>query len=328
MVASTQPGQGDFISLPPEDFETEELREVIFGRSERLPKVFALNLLRRREYPQRVADLAYVLADEQEAPGIRHAAALELGRLASPEAIKALRETTASPDPLVRQGISTAISSLKGESPDQPTRVSDQEIVWPEARRVQPSRVLPPFPHESALLVLGDQEPSQILVRPATTQELMLAVRQATGQEPEEAPSLQGLALNCEGSEFMYIPPTGGTLPSAADLLRDKRSLGLVAIRHPQEYDQWEAKYAVFSQPSDRSGQLQIFIINWEGEVVYAGEGALAEAKITFRLAAVDKPGAVPIEVAGALEEGNVRIERAQSGAIAKEPLAPKPLSN
>ena len=54
-----------------EQYSVEELREVVFGNSDRLPKVLALTLLGRKDYPNKLADFQRVLEDESVARGPR-----------------------------------------------------------------------------------------------------------------------------------------------------------------------------------------------------------------------------------------------------------------
>src|SRR5207302_3319803 len=70
----------------------------------------ALLLLGRKTYPEKAADLERLLTDEAAPPRIRNAAALELGRLGTPEAVAVLERGLALGDDLVLRGVLEALA--------------------------------------------------------------------------------------------------------------------------------------------------------------------------------------------------------------------------
>src|SRR5262249_49079970 len=100
----------------PAKFSVEELRRMILKGDGPLPQVLALSVLRRKAYPNKVKDFQRVMLDQGESPAVRHAAALELGRIGSTQAIAALRKGAKAKHELVARGAATALT-MAGEAP-------------------------------------------------------------------------------------------------------------------------------------------------------------------------------------------------------------------
>lgn len=283
-------------------FGVEELREVVFGRSDRLPKALALSLLGRKEYPeeQKVDDLRRVLEDEQQPPRLRHTAAIELGRVGSRRAAEVLERAQEIQDSFVVRGVRRSLGQVR--RPEVP-----REAVSP--------------PRQSMLRV-DPERAERIQVGRLDEENASLAARQAS----ETAPGIRlsarsALLLQCGGRNLLYLPNEDLDTPDVPRrLLREEAVVGIVAERHTLEADRWETRYHVLTRPSDSSAAFQILVTTDTGEVVFAGEGRVEGESARFSLATVDHPGGVAIEIQGSSEAGRLQIEQARSELRRKRP--------
>jgi HEAT repeat protein len=111
------------ISIDADTFTLEELRAAVFGDdSERLSKMLAVQLLGRKDYPEKLSDLRRVLLDEGQSIRARHSAAIELGRMNSSEAAAALREAAGIRDDFVRSAVLLALQPERGSSGTKPEK--------------------------------------------------------------------------------------------------------------------------------------------------------------------------------------------------------------
>jgi hypothetical protein len=318
----------DYTVLRPEDYTVEELRAALSGTSSRLPKVFALNLMRRKDYPERVADLSRVLSDEQQEAAVRHTAAIELGRLGSAEAVAALQQATPV-HPFIREGVLRGLRIAQGAPQAGPERPATSGGQWmPSAGNLGMERrgTSLPVADPSTLLRPQRGRRSPIDVRTATPQEVTQALTEIVGQEPQGGSVAQALVLDCQGASFMYIPPPATRLPAPEEVLREAMAVGVVASRYTQEHDRWEARYRVFTQPSGRVGVIEISLTTQAGDIVYAGEGTISGERLSFTLGAVARPGAVPMELVGSFEAGRLTIASGTSATTATDVVAPRPI--
>jgi HEAT repeat protein len=111
------------ISIKADAFTLEELRAAVFGDdSERLSKTLAVQLLGRKDYPEKLSDLRSVLLDKRQPVRARHSAAIELGRMNSGGAAAVLREATGISDDFVRSGVLIALQLHRDASGSTPER--------------------------------------------------------------------------------------------------------------------------------------------------------------------------------------------------------------
>ena len=91
-------------------FSVAELRKMAFEDKGPLSRPLALALLGRKRYPRKTQDLERFVMDETETPRLRNMAALELGRLGTPAAVKALERGLSVKEDVSLRGVLEGIS--------------------------------------------------------------------------------------------------------------------------------------------------------------------------------------------------------------------------
>lgn len=95
------------------------------------------------------------------------------------------------------------------------------------------------------------------------------------------------------------------------DLLKHKTLLGAVATRAMNEED-WRVDHLLLAEPvAGLACSVHVMVQQRAGELVMAGWGELAHGQLLFHLHAVNRPGAVPVAIAGCLGDGRLDITHA-----------------
>ena len=307
MTRNQATSNADMITLDPKKFRIDELHKMIFEGKGPLPKVLALSVLRRKDYPDKVRDLKRVLMNEREEPRTRHAAAIELGRIGSPAAAAALRQGLKAKQSLVVRGAKSGLAALGEVAPD-----SSQH--WPQTllryqKSIAETKI--PFPAPSKFIALGPA--NEVPSHPANNQAAAVAIQHivASGLSlPLKAQN--AVALQC-GQRDLLLLFTESLINGEAAKSNRPAVLGVVAAHYTEESDHWSPKYLVLSQPSRPPGELQVLVTSSTGVVVLGGTAKLAGQHADFALKAVRQPGTVPIEVEGAYDSGEIHLTRVRS---------------
>jgi len=310
----------DILTPDPKEFSVEELRKILAGESDRLPKVVAVSVLRRKDYPEKekIADLERVLQNEQESPRLRHAAAVELGRLASPNAVANLRSALKISNEFVRRGVAQSLQLL-GE--DVKTTVAKPITpVTGEALLVLHLRSAPgvgvPFPEPKDFLAPA-RAALAVKFQKANPEEATRAAHEAVGAElglhliPESA-----LAVRCLDRTLLYLPTQDAVRPDGPQRLLGKNGVaGVVVVRFTHEVEVWSVKYFVLTQPSGRDKELQILLVTAGGVVAFAGTAEVGGERAHFTLRTVVHPGAVAARIEGLCQDGVILFTQIRSEA-------------
>jgi len=309
-MTGTEPmTEADVFSVDPARFSVEELRRMISKGDGPLPKVLALSVLRQKTYPNMVKDFQRVMLNEHESPAVRHAAALELGRIGSTQAVAALRKGVKAKHELVARGAATALT-IAGEAPPVSRKPA---MRWLQRFHRYKTNATGPgitFPKASSFIRLG--EASEVTFRSANRNEAALAIKQIAGAGRDlPLSAASAVALRCGERTLMFLPTE--TLASG-DLVKEgfkrQAAVGVVASHHTVETDTWSPKYYILCQPSRKRNELQMLLTTSTGTLAFAGTARIDGEHASFKLKTVKHPGAVPAEVEGTYDRGKVRFAR------------------
>ena len=300
------------------DYTLEQLRQVLFGESQLLPRRIAIQLLARKSYPEKLDDLRRVLDDEQQDARTRHAAATALGRLGTPEAMEALRSKLDSKDRYVLRGIRQALegkASEIGAGEREMEAAPGEEPRWNQRlsayRQGTPGMEFP-FPAAGQFLPVDLEKAQSIPSTLAPAEGMSTALEQISQQAAGlNLVGENALSLRCAGRDLMVLL-TGEASASQrrAEFTKRKTVFGVVAVRFGLETQAWSPKYYILTQPGQKADEFQIFLTSTRGRLEFAGTAEVKGERTEFSLRAVSRPGATPAEMSGVFEAGVLRLER------------------
>jgi hypothetical protein len=310
-----------------EAFSVAELRRMVFEGEGPLATPLALMLLGRKSYPEKATDLERLLMDEAAPPRIRNSAALELGRLGTPDAVAALERGLTLNDDLGLRGVLEALSLVRIER--VPAGIDDLidrgGPVGQAARRT------------SALIAhrLGIAGPS--LANPVPTATNAMEVHAADPKEVETAIAALGKAapglrllregasmFQCGGPPLMFLPcGDGGDWIDVRRFMYRTAEVGVVAVLNTREFRHWALRYRVVIEPAAGDG-IRIVVSTTKGQVVLEGSARIDGQHTTFEIRSVADPGSLSIELDGVVDQGRVRFTAARS-SLHRRP-SPSPL--
>lgn len=169
------------------------------------------------------------------------------------------------------------------------------------------------FPGGEGLLSLADCDGHAVPVeRPAAqvTQAVLLALRESSlGLEfdPDNFICLRyGQAMHIACVSRQAARPD-----NMADLLKQRTLLGAVVTRS-MDKDGYNVDHVLLTEPvPGLCCSVHMMVQHRSGQVVMAGWGELAHGQLLFHLQAVNRPGAVPVAIAGCLGGGRLDITHA-----------------
>lgn len=301
-----------------EAFTLEELREAVFGSSDRLSKVLAVQLLGRKDYPEKVADFRHVLLDERQSMRARHSAAVELGRMKSEQAAVALREGLKTHDDLVRRAVLLSLGRVGGAQDIPVIQAQREQAVVEQSANWAATLIAYRFGEGGHEIAFQDAGSSQAIEGGGRAGKIRCGrddekASRAVLETVEDAP---GIRLTARGAVVMYCENISIYLPNeqfAAPvgpprLLERKAIAGVVAAI--DSHARWSVKYLVLTHPSKSSGSLKISVTTTTGTLVYAGEGTVAGGRLQFTLITLQQAGVMPLEIKGTFDQqGQLYLE-------------------
>jgi len=323
--------------LDAEDFSVEELREVVFSDSVRLPRVLALSLLAKKTYPEKLDDFRRVLSDEAQVPKVRHVAAIELFRDGSDEARQVLMDNIEVKDELVLRGVLDSLSSLGGPETleavatrrEQETAIRSavEPVMSMTSYRLNVEGFEVAYPEQEQFIEIDPERSETVELEPGDPETVTKSIADLSKSMPATALSSEGaLTIQCGNRSLMFLFDQGfADLETPRQLLERKAAPGVVAVRYTLESDTWETRYYVFTQPVEGSQQIQILLTTTKGTVAFAGTADVEGERAVFALRTVEHPGAVPVEIDGIYEAGELHIEQARSELRSRAQLVPGP---
>ena len=301
--------------------QNERLPDVVLGRDRTFARDQAIAQLGDSAHPDRESLLARVLENTYEPRRFRVAAAISLGRSATPAAeevlLRNLPKTSDDAFPEVlrslgRIGGLAALEAIKSLSlapvhPDAYVAAYASTLI---AHRFGLSGHELPFPPAKDLLEVPTQETRPIdldVAEPATAQAVLEALKyRPYGIEFDPSALTR---TRCAG-EINVVCTNREFLGAAVErLARQKAILALAALQSP-ETGRYVASYVVLSRPSDE-GTVAIMVHRCSGKLALAGTARVIDNSLEFELRAVRHPGARAISVKGILRDGRFQIGEA-----------------
>lgn len=316
------------------DYSVEQLRQVLFAGSQILPKSIAVSLLERKSYAEKFDDIRHVLEDEQQDAKTRHAAAMALGRLGTPEAMEILRSKLEIEDRFLQRGVRQALEQAaitRASSEEAGEAEPSEDRGW--GQRLAAFRSGAPglefsFPTGQQLLPIDLEQALTVEIKPALTGEASQIIEEISlGSAGLRLTRANAVGMRCAGRDLMVLLSDDEPgLKKPAVLAERKAFLGVVAIRFGLESQAWSPKYYVLTQPGKERGEAQILLTTTRGRMIFAGTARIEGERAEFSLHAVVQPGATATEVTGSYDAGVLRLERVLTAQISLKKKQPRPL--
>jgi hypothetical protein len=300
------------------DYTVKQLRQVIFGDSQLLPRNLAVMLLERKRYDGKLDDMRRVLDDEQQDTRTRVAAATALGRLGTPTARQALRLKMDTPDDFLRRGIHQALDRIASAgSPEEAGKTGEPTRSTYEL----------PFPTQDQFTPVDPSQARTVPTEPGPTRGMATMVKQVGQFTPGLRLSRENaMSLRCGGQDLAILLAREKTGPiTPEELTRRKAVLGVVAVYFGLESKAWSPKYTILTQPGAGQDEVQVFLAKTRGRIAFAGTAQVKDQMAAFIIRALPAPGALPAEISGVYEAGALHIERLLVAQTRMPGLQPQP---
>lgn len=311
------------------------LRAVVAGHDRSLPRDVAMTLLVASDLPTRHRDLKAVLSDEQESPAMRYLAAINLGRVGTPEAVEALIRSSNTRDEAALEGIITALGYIGGISALEVISEFKRHGAKFVAARAEFAAALishrlgldgndlPVYDRESYLAILGAARPFRITAAGAAAAELCLRslADQPFGVEFAERPMYQ---IRCERNALMIVFNRVLIGGEAIQMLRERKTLWGVIARRSEQTGLYSAGHLILSSPAKEGDEINVLIHRLKGESAYAGTARVEGDRAWFTIGTISQPGAVAVMIEGSYRQGRLDITTSQSATYSlkkREPI-------
>jgi HEAT repeats len=305
---------GDMIEA--DAYSVEELREALFEGRGRVARPLALALLSRKNYPDKVADFKRLLIDEAEQPRLRALAATGLGQISTPASLRALERGLESRDNVTLRAVTKALASVgtRKHVATLESLASDPGPIGRDAqraldvliRRLNLTRQTDAEMTTLPLRATGDLAP--IRIRAATAGDVANVIKALPGRKLARRGAV---SMDCQGRHLVFVF-NEASLGQGLDMFNRGGEVGIVAEPPTVEGVEWSARYrvTVLAEPE----AFRVMVDTVDGRPVLLGRGTRERGGASFELAALDMPGAVPVEIRGRFEGEKVRVEQALSG--------------
>lgn len=307
---------GDYISA--EKFTIEELRTAALKGRGDLSPLLALRLLALRDYAEKEPDMQYVLQSPSAEPGLRLTAAHALANIGSESARRTLLATldTDTADAVIVRGVVAALARMGGHDVLQRVRQIDPDLLNTESRYRMARAAYEldtegfDLPQQRELTMLDPVQfemqsiPSEAASAKVTTRVLGDLGESGLKIDPDRDSAIQ---IHCQGGDLFAV--LDGTLKNEGmeSLTQRRRVIGAVAEFDEVEAERWETAYHILTQPAEK-GHFDIFLMGENGTIEYAGQGRVSGKQLTFRLDAINRPGARATVIEGVYADGRIQL--------------------
>ena len=286
--------------------------DVEIGRGE------AFALLAASPYPQREELLGGVLQDHRESSAIRSGAAIALGRIPTHDSEQILLANLHAEEPMVQAEVLRALGRVGGrdaiaaiDSLGLPARDVAEFATALIAHRLRLDGHDLTLPAEEHLLKIpgGTSHPmrASTLTPEQTAKVSADLARQPCGIDYDQEKLVR---LECAGRVNVVCPNRDLSTPDAiASLVQHKALAGVVALESPETGDH-SISYLLLIAPSKSSDVVNIIAPRCSGRPGLVGTGDIAGDQLEFRLRAVERPGAFPMELAGEFSAVGLRFSQ------------------
>jgi hypothetical protein len=318
---------------PPEPIDDERLINAAKGRDDILPQAQAINLLRARRRVNQTQLLTDILTEGDLGPRGEHVALMGLYETNTPESRRALsRLNDRIRNPRMQATLAQVLGRIGGRQDlDTILRIRDQSEGFTRSQAGFAASVLScrlnlpgyelPFPDAQELLEFTEtddidstdvsspsDEEATTCLRSLADEPFGIDYDRATMYQIKCGPTTEMLLLNKEFSD-----------EGAAEKLRGRKaSLGVVALRSPEE-DRYSTGFLVFASPKGTdSDEMRLVLHRPSGEQTFAGQLRLEGALLRASVRTVARQGIPAVRFEATYEAGRLNVSEAASAATAR----------
>jgi hypothetical protein len=325
---------------PGKEFDIEKLRRVVTGKSEELPKILAMNLLRNQEYPDKYKDLQAVLENNNESSTLRYLAAINLARTNTADAQDILiNNITQTDDERVLYGIVKALGQVGDSSAISPllniknakkgfvSSKANFAVALISYRFGLEGNELSIPTEEEYLKMSGITQP--IKFSKASREEIDKCVNSISDRQ-------FGIQLHQESAyqviigrdmHIVMLNKQYTDTENVKQLFQRKSMLGIIANKS-EEHESYSVRYLILSSPATKSnGNIDVVITTPDGIIMFGGMLSMTDNNIKFSIRSTSQPGGFPLLIEGDLIDRELRLtstEFSTSGRISKQPTEDK----
>ncbi|PSN14182.1 hypothetical protein C7293_12800 [filamentous cyanobacterium CCT1] len=325
---------GDAISS--ENFTVDELRDVVFGDSDRLSKSLALSLLAQKAYPNRIDDLQQVLQSNAEAAKIRHSAAIALSRIGTNEAQQVLLSNIDVENNLVLRGVLDGLAQIGNEETLQVIAARRQRLsslrsaVQPEFSinnfMQDADRLDIVFPSTEQLLNVDVSQAETIALETATPATTRAAIASLSRRNLAlDLAREQAFSIRCSGQTLLLLLNQAGLNQRLQPFRQGRTVFGVLAMEYTLEAETWEVKYYILTQSGSVRDQVDVVLVTSKGSPVFAGTADVRGSRAEFTIRAIERPGAAAVNIEGIYEAGSLQFSQAFGERRRRNQRVPSP---
>lgn len=319
------PRISEAITVGTDKLSLKRLREVVAGRDTTFPRSRGMAILEATDFPNKHRDFEAVLENEKESPEIRYLAAINLGKIPTPAAMKILIKNSHVRDEYVLAGVMKALGRIGNKSALDAVLTAKKRAAGLAAKQAEFAAIL--IAHrvgleECELPVLETSDHLEIdlhCARPFRTTKaddidaevcLRSLADQSFGIEFSEHSMYQA---RCERKTWIILLNRDfGDKNSVKMLGKKKAFLGVVAIRS-EETRLYSVAYLILASPTKDENTVNILIYRTNGNLIFSGTARVVGNCAEFSILAIPQPGAFAVKIEGTFEEGRLNISTALS---------------
>src|SRR5689334_5726685 len=312
-------------------YSIAELRKMALNDTGELSRPLALALLGRRSYPQKKRDMERLLMDDEEAPRIRNLAALQLADMGTPQATKVLERGLTIKDPLTLRGVVEGLGRVGGEEA-RPALQRLKRRAGPVGEAAKRAVALLSYREDArgssieskrSVSKVSPRRMTPIETEPAHGDELERALAMIADRATTLRLTPRGAtSLRCDGRSFLLLL-TDTVADGVGHLTEAKTQVGVVATSKQREGTGWNLKYHVLTEPRGND-QIDVLVTTEKGRLVLAGTARVTDDRALFSVRAVSRAGALPVELKGTYEAGQLSFDYARSDRRRRVSPAPR----
>lgn len=321
----------------------KRLRSTVAGRDATFPRSVAMDLLLGTDFPNKHRDFESVLENETEAPEIRYLAAINLGKIDTPAAIKILVKNSRARDELVLAGVMKALRFIGNKSALEVVLTAKKHArglaaVEAEFSEIVISHRLGGTEREPSVPKTGNHleidlncaRPFRITRADDIDAELCLRslASQPLGIELSEHPMYQ---IRCGRNTSMIVLNRDLSDSGSVMILRRRKAfLGVIAIRS-EETQLYSVGFLMLTSPAGDEDAVSILIYRTNGKLAFSGTGRVRADCAQFSILAISRPGAFGVKIEGTFEDGRLDMKTTLATTFVqirkREPIEEKALN-
>lgn len=298
-----------------------DLQDAVLGRNKRISRSAAMARISASGLANKEELLGQVLRDTHEPRHHRAVAAIELGRIASPDAERILLDCLTRVDSvfpeIVRalgkignEPVLQAIDRLQPPSSALGRRAATFAAALIAYRLNLPGHELP-FPSRRDLVDLPQVNVHKInsgVADETTAREVLDGLgRSPYGVELEPTAMTR---VNCGGEITVVCGNRKFAGPQFGRRIGGRPAIVALMASQSPETRRYSVSSLVFSQPLS-DNVLGLTVWRPSAKIIMASEALLLEDRIDFELRAVKRPGATPVAISGRMAGGQLQITEA-----------------